>query len=79
MDGLITDKKDNVLSLTFADCTPLYFYDPVKNVIGNVHSGWKGTYQEIAKMAVKSLVQNYDINPKDLICRNRTLYKEMFF
>ena len=32
-DGLITNKKDKILSLTFADCICLYFYDPVTNTI----------------------------------------------
>ena len=68
VDGLITDKKNKVLSLTFADCTALYFYDPVKNVIGNIHSGWQGTYKEIGRIAVKKLKEEYGVNPGDLIC-----------
>ena len=71
-DGLITDKKDKILSLTFADCICLYFYDPVKNIIANIHSGWRGTYEEIAKTCVDNLIREYGVNPKDLICRNCT-------
>jgi len=67
-DGLITDKKEKILSLTFADCICLYFYDPVTNVIANIHSGWKGTYGEIAKSAVRDLKTEYNIDPKNLIC-----------
>lgn len=33
VDGLVTDVPDKILSLVFADCTALYFYDPEKNVI----------------------------------------------
>lgn len=33
IDGLITNKRNKILSLVYADCTPIYFYDPVKNVI----------------------------------------------
>ena len=68
VDGLITNKADKILSLTFADCICLYFYDPVKKVIGNIHSGWKGTYQEIAKTAVQYLKNEYGVNPENLIC-----------
>ncbi len=57
-----------MLFLTYADCTCLYFYDPIKNVIGNIHSGWRGTYQEIARMAVRKLKEEYGSNPKDIIC-----------
>lgn len=77
VDGLITDKSNKILSLTYADCICLYFYDPVKNVIGNIHSGWRGTYQQIAKTAVKILKQKYGVKPEDLICRNSTKYKKM--
>lgn len=68
VDGLITKEKNKVISLTFADCTPLYFYDPVKNVICEVHSGWRGTYKKIGAVAVKKLKDEFDVNPKDLIC-----------
>lgn len=67
-DGLITDKQNKVLSLTFADCICLYFYDPIQNVIANIHSGWKGTYEKIAKNAVTLLKEKYGVDPKNLIC-----------
>ena len=67
-DGLVTNKKNKILSLTFADCICLYFYDPVQNVIGNIHSGWRGTYEMIAKEAVKRLKEEYNVESKNLIC-----------
>ena len=68
MDGLLTNKKDIVFSLGYADCTPLFLYDPVKKVIGNIHSGWKGTLQRIGQNAVKKMIKEYNCNPKDIIC-----------
>lgn len=68
VDGLITNKKDKILSLSYADCISLFFYDQVKNVIGNIHSGWQGTYKQIAKEAVRKLKEEYGCEPKDLIC-----------
>jgi len=68
VDGLVTDKKKKVLMLGFADCTPLLFYDPVKNVIANTHSGWKGTLQEIGVRTVEKMQKEYDCNPEDIIC-----------
>ena len=67
-DGLITNCKGNVLAGTNADCILLLCYDPVKNVIANVHSGWKGTVQKIAETTIKSMIFNYNCNPKDIIC-----------
>lgn len=67
-DGLITNKKNIMLSTTNADCILLMFFDPVKKVISNVHSGWKGTLQEISVEAVKKMIKDYDCNPEDIIC-----------
>lgn len=77
VDGLITDKPNKILSLTYADCICLYFYDPIKNVIGNIHSGWRGTYQEIAKTAVEKLKKEYEVNLENLICRNCAKHQKM--
>ena len=68
MDGLITNQKDITFSLSFADCTPIYLYDPVKKVIGNIHSGWKGTLTRIGKNAVEKMIEEYNCNTKDIIC-----------
>lgn len=68
VDGIITQEKSLVTSLTFADCTPLFFYDPEKNVIANIHSGWKGTLNKIGQKTVKKMIQKLKCNPKDIIC-----------
>lgn len=68
VDGFITDKQNKVLMLSFADCTPLLFYEPVKNIIGNTHSGWKGTLQSIATRTVEKMILEYSCNPTDIIC-----------
>ena len=68
VDGLITNKKDLLFCTTSADCISLLFYDDNKKVIGDVHSGWKGTAQKISKKAVEKMIQEYDCNPKDIIC-----------
>ena len=67
-DGLITDKKDLILSTTNADCILLLFFDPVKKVIANTHSGWKGTLQRISVKTVEKMVEEYKCNPSDIIC-----------
>lgn len=67
IDGLITDKSGISLSLRFADCTPILLYDPIKNVIGNIHSGWRGTVQKIGQKGVKKMEKEYGCNPKDIV------------
>ena len=67
-DGLVTDEKNVILATTNADCILLLFYDPVKKVIANVHSGWRGTFQKIAVNAVNKMRLDYGCNPQNIIC-----------
>ena len=68
IDGWITNKKNVTLGTTSADCISLLFYDPNKNVIANVHSGWRGTEKGIAKKTVQELIEKFNCQPKDIIC-----------
>lgn len=67
-DGLATNNKNIALATTNADCILMLFFDPVKKVIANVHSGWKGTLQRISIEAVDKMKQEYGCNPQDIIC-----------
>ena len=67
-DGLVTNVPNIMLSTTNADCILLLFYDPVKNVIANTHSGWRGTLQRISVETVRKMQKEYKSNPKDIIC-----------
>ncbi len=68
IDALITEKKLKALVLAFADCMPLLFFDPTKNVIANTHSGWRGTIQMICKNTVEGMISLYQCKPADIIC-----------
>ncbi len=66
IDGLITKEKGLVLSCFFADCVPLYFVDPVKQVIGLAHSGWAGTVKQMGACMVERMQEAFGCNPSDL-------------
>jgi len=67
VDAILTDKKNLYLFLLIADCLPVIFFDPVKEVVGLVHVGWKGVDLEIAAKATRRLENDYNTNPKDVI------------
>src|SRR5258708_13559567 len=46
-DAIITRQAGVALALSFADCTPLLFYDPVQRVIAMAHGGWRGNARGI--------------------------------
>ena len=67
VDGLVTNVKGLVLSTFYADCVPLYFVDPVKEVIGLSHSGWKGTVAEIGRKTIEVMVKEFGSETKDIL------------
>lgn len=67
-DGMVTKNKNIILATTNADCILLLFFDPVKKVIGNTHSGWKGTLQRISVKTVQKMKNEFGCNPEDIIC-----------
>ncbi len=67
VDGLATDEKNLMLVTYYADCVPLYFYDPQKNAICLSHSGWKGTLQDIAGASVGFMAEAFGSRPEDIM------------
>ena len=67
-DGLVTNEKNLILSTTNADCILMILFDPKKKVIANIHSGWRGTLQRIIVNAIDKMVNEFDCDPKDIIC-----------
>ncbi len=66
VDGLITGDKNVFLSVTAADCFPLYLYDPVKEVIALAHSGWKGTLAAVVPHTIERMVEEFNCSPPDI-------------
>lgn len=67
-DGLMTNVPGIPLMTFYADCVPVFFYDPVKKVVAMNHSGWKGTVAKISKCMIERLGDEYGTDPSDLIC-----------
>ena len=67
-DGFMTDEKDIPITMNYADCTPLFFYDPVKRAIALSHGGWRGTAGNIAALTVAKMEKNYGSKRKDILC-----------
>ncbi|SEF42034.1 YfiH family protein [Eubacterium ruminantium] len=67
-DGLITNIKELPLMTFYADCVPLLFYAPDKNVIASVHSGWKGTAKKIGPKTAGIFRDDYGCDISKLIC-----------
>jgi len=67
VDGLMTDVPGMVLLTFYADCTPLYFYDPRRRAVAVAHAGWQGTLAKIAAKTVAALGEEFGVDPGDLV------------
>lgn len=66
-DAIFTDRPGITLFMRFADCVPLFFYDPVKNVIGIAHAGRIGTLNRIAADCVETMANVYGSKPETIL------------
>ena len=66
-DGLITNDKGLGLMLFFADCVPLILFDPVQQVLGICHAGWKGTLFSIGIHTLEAMKHVFGTDPSDCI------------
>ena len=62
-DALYTYEPDIVLCCFTADCVPVVFYNEETGLIGVIHSGWKGTVQEITPKTFRHLMESEECNP----------------
>ncbi len=67
IDGLITKEKGLILSCFTADCVPIYFVDPMKQVIGVAHSGWRGTVAGMGDCMVKRMQAEFGCEPENMV------------
>lgn len=66
VDALITNAPNLPLLLRFADCVPIFFYDPVRRAIGVAHAGWRGTIAKVAAKTVRAMRDAYGTKTKDV-------------
>lgn len=65
-DALITCQKHIGLVVQHADCQAILLYDPVREVIGAIHSGWRGSVSNLAAKTVVTMNREFGTAPKDL-------------
>lgn len=66
-DALITDLYSKLLVIQTADCQAVLLYDSVKHVVANIHSGWRGSINNIIGATIDAMEENFNCNPSDII------------
>ena len=62
VDGLLVE--NGAVYMNFGDCTPLLFSFGQGAMIA--HAGWRGTAQNMAKVAVRRIIDEYGILPENI-------------
>lgn len=65
-DAMICNTPGLLLAAFYADCSPLFFYDPVQKAVALAHSGWKGVMGRIAAATIKHMGSHFHSNPEDI-------------
>jgi len=66
-DALATSLRGVGLVIKIADCQAIFLVDPVRGVIANVHSGWRGSVLNLAGKTVGFLRDRFGCRPGDVL------------
>jgi hypothetical protein len=65
-DAMITDSAGVALLVKQADCQAVILYDPVRNVISNVHCGWRGNVNGLLSSVIGVMREEFGCDPSVL-------------
>ena len=65
-DAVISDCPNIGLTISAADCQAVMLYDPSRKVIANIHSGWRGSIQNIIGHTVNKMVDVFGCRAAEL-------------
>jgi YfiH family protein len=66
-DALVTDIPGAALVIQTADCQSVVLVDPVRRVVANVHSGWRGSIQNVVGRTVGVMQTRYGCRAEDIV------------
>lgn len=59
IDALMTDLQGVCVSVSTADCVPVFLYDGEHHAVSVVHAGWRGTVAQIVSKALATMNKKY--------------------
>ncbi|MEJ2166941.1 MAG: peptidoglycan editing factor PgeF [Desulfobacterales bacterium] len=63
-DALVTDLSGRYLVIQVADCQAVLLYDPVRQVIANVHCGWRGSILNVIGRTLEAMMYHFNCRPE---------------
>jgi len=59
VDALVTNIRKKYLVIQVADCQSILMYDPVRQVVANIHSGWRGSVNNIIGLTINVMEKSF--------------------
>lgn len=56
-DGIITKDKNLYIAITTADCFPVIIHDPVNDILGLAHCGWRGIVEQLEVKIMNKMIE----------------------
>jgi YfiH family protein len=66
-DGLISKERGCGMTMNYADCSPIFLYDPRSKAIGLGHAGWKGAVLDLPGSLVLGMQSVFGSRPESLM------------
>jgi hypothetical protein len=66
-DAMISQEKALFLMIQVADCQAVFLIDPIRKVVANVHSGWRGSIANILGKTILAMVNQYGCKPEHIV------------
>jgi len=66
VDGHVTHASGLLLTVSLADCVPIFLVDPVNRAVGLLHAGWRGAAAGILREGLSAMGEAYGSHMKDM-------------
>ncbi len=66
-DAMITNIPQKFLVMQVADCQSVLICDPVQQVVANVHSGWRGSINNIIGQTLQVMEKSFGCRAHDIV------------
>ena len=66
-DGHVTRTPGLLLTVTLADCVPVFVADPVRKAVALFHAGWRGTAAGVVERGLSVMARESGSVPSDLL------------
>jgi len=66
-DGHATGASGVLLTVTLADCVPVFIVDPSRRTVALLHAGWRGTAAGVVEAGLDTLSEAFESDPTELL------------